>query len=166
MKVFQKLLVCFALQIMAISLVAKEKDVSSNIGIYFLKKSQLAHSKTFVNNDSSKTFVLAWELEVPNTNIVYSQNTIITPGSSCVLDIDKAEQYLKTKLGRSVAHYELSLSLGVVTKAPIRPHMDFESRALKGAEKGFRIIKKDFLKHNVFKLEKNKKGKLLYKAIS
>lgn len=167
MKAFQKLLVCFVLQLGAISLVAaKEKDVSSNIGSYFLKEQQLQQGKTFLNDGCCQTFVLAWELGVPHTSVVYSQSAILAPHAAYVLDIEKAKRYLQSKLDTPIINYELNLFLGVVTKAPVRPYMDFESRALKRSESGIRIMKKDFLSHSTFKLEKSKKGKVFYKAIS
>ena len=162
MKVMKILFIFFCLQIVSISLISKEKDLSSNIGLYVLKEYQVIGSpKIFINDTCCKTFIISWELAVPNSDIIYSQHKILAPASQYKLDMSKAVDYLKSKFDKNIINYELGLSLGVVTQAPIEPRMDFKYRALSKTEKGLRIRHDDFLQNNTFRFNKNKNGKIL-----
>ena len=52
MKANLKLFIFFCLQLVSISLIAKEKDLSSNIGLYVLQEYQVIGSQKIFINDT------------------------------------------------------------------------------------------------------------------
>ena len=160
-------LMFFCMHLVMLSLLAKEETTC--IGRYVLSEMQLADHKVF-ENDSSKRLLLRWrvcpiENDIVGEDIAYVQHAIIPSHKSYELDLSKAADFITLKAGKIIKKYEVNLSVGIVSKAPKKPHADLSCRSLKWSESGSQMKKNEFLGNHTFRLKKAKNGQILYQAI-
>lgn len=136
-------------------------ESSTNMGRFILSVAQCKGSKTFVNN-TKKSLVVKWKVTCPESDEIYVQSPLVLPGQSCKIDMTAALRFIQSKTDKKSDHFGLDLSLGVVTKAPIRPHTQFDYRALRGPEKGIFLTKNEFVRHSVFRLYEANNGQICY----
>ncbi len=159
-----KKLMFLTICLMAMSIQAEEKR-TTNIGQYYLKKSDMFKAKEFVN-DTPNTLLLTWQVSDSNSDKMLRKSQPIKSGDSYVLDLSEAVKAFERKSDKRDKKYAVDLSLGVVTKAPIAPYDEFNWRALKVSEKGLRISQNEHLKNHTFTFYKAKNCKIKYKAVA
>ncbi len=147
--------------LIATSLMVAES--STSIGRFILSVAQCKGSKTFVNN-TKKSLVVKWKVTCPESDEIYVQSPLVLPGQSCKIDMAEALRFIQSKTDKKSDHFGLDLSLGVVTKAPIRPRTQFDHRALRGPEKGVFLTKNEFVKHTAFRLYQANHGQICYQG--
>lgn len=134
----------------------------TNILSFTLPTASVHGVKKIVNN-TKKAMSLKWHVYDRQADKFYAQEPLVKPKSSCVIDLTAAKNYLQHKSDKTLKFYEVSLSIGIVPKPPLKPRVGMVYRGLKQLESGIYIPRKEFLNNDVFELRQTSQGKIFYK---
>ncbi len=160
MKLFDGMRLGMLMVSVSFGLLAKDAKLT-NIGQYFIKKTDMQSIKTF-ENQSHKTLMLRLEVADPHSDRIFVRHKTLPRGALFQIDLADALKFLGRLADKKTTKYGVDVYLGVVTKAPVAVDQDLMWRPLKGIEKGIRITQSDFLNNDLFALDCLESGSFFY----